>query len=615
MEESTLASFGEMLKMYRKQRGLTQQQLARKLAMHHNTIGAWERGNYLPATRGMIMELARCLRLNEVETHHLLDAGLTTVASRWNVPYQRNPFFVGRQRILQSIHEILKRDQQVVCTRSCALSGMPGIGKTQTALEYAYLHALDYSAIFWIRAETEESITGSFIAMATTLKLPVHHLQTQKQVIAMIHDWLASHHNWLLIFDNIERIELAGRFLPASREGSLLFTTRRLSLGSVAPCLEMSPLSLEESMHLLSIRANSQLLHVSAMTTREHEERSIRDLAIALGGLPLAIEQVAACIEELHCSFSRFLCLFQQDALQMLQERPSSMFYAHSVAETFIQAFERLQQDNPVGADLLMLCCFLAPNDIPEELLIRGKSYLGPELQTVLSNPIQFNATFKDVLASALLSRNTRTETLSVHRLVQVVLKENLSEIAQRTWIERLISILNQLFLLEWGQLDVEHWVWYEQLLPHAQAVLQVAERLQLFSSELGSLLSKIAIYHFYRARLPVDSEDVRSSVRLVECEEEDFFETFLQQRCVLSAQCSCRAADLWQAYKKWVRTQENVISLSRQAFSFRLKMKGCSPVRTSAYRSWRGIDLKVEQRSDEYRSLVHKGLNSSMIE
>jgi hypothetical protein len=88
-----------------------------------------------------------------------------------------------------------------------------------------------------------------------------------------------------------------------------------------------------------------------------------------------------------------------------------------------------------------------------------------------------------------------------------------------------------------------------------------------------------------------------------------------LQQRCVLSAQCSCRAADLWQAYKKWVRTQENVISLSRQAFSFRLKMKGCSPVRTSAYRSWRGIDLKVEQRSDEYRSLVHKGLNSSMIE
>ena len=42
---TTSLPFGELLKTLRSQRKLSQQELARRLGKHLNTIGSWERGN------------------------------------------------------------------------------------------------------------------------------------------------------------------------------------------------------------------------------------------------------------------------------------------------------------------------------------------------------------------------------------------------------------------------------------------------------------------------------------------------------------------------------------------------------------------------------------------
>ncbi len=501
METSDLTSFGELLKSYRKRQRLTQQQLARQLALHHNTIGAWERGDYLPATRGMILELARCLRLTEGETQTLLEASLTAVTPRWNVPYQRNPFFTGRQATLQHLHRLLSAQPNSGTYRAVILSGLAGIGKTQTALEYAYRHALDYTAIFWISAETEEGLLSSFAAIARTLKLPVSYTQKQEEVVKLVLDWLNTHQNWLLIFDNVEQKELVKGFVPCSPNSSLLFTTRLPGLVTLAPNLELQPLPLEESFQLLLKRAGVQSLYQPSEPISTEETEAAHTIARTLDGLPLALDQAAAYIEESHCRFVGFLSLFHYDALHMLQEHPTSATYPRSVEKTFTLAFERLQKQNPLAADILMLCCFLAPDEIPEALLIKGNMHLSEELRAALSNPHQFQAIFKDLLAYALLRHNTQTETLSMHRLVQTVLKEKLSEEAQGQWIAMLIRMLDQLFCIEQGQMDTGRWSWCEQVLPHAQSVLQEAERLQVVSRELGKLLQKIATYLFQRAR------------------------------------------------------------------------------------------------------------------
>ena len=56
----------------------------------------------------------------------------------WNVPYERNLFFIGREAVLQTLHQQLHQDCAVALSQIQAISGLGGIGKTQTAVEYAY---------------------------------------------------------------------------------------------------------------------------------------------------------------------------------------------------------------------------------------------------------------------------------------------------------------------------------------------------------------------------------------------------------------------------------------------------------------------------------------------
>src|SRR5450759_3408266 len=134
------SSFGELLKTCRKRKRLTQRQLAQRLDVHANTVSSWELGTYLPATRGLVLELARHLELDEPGTRQLLEASLTALPPYWHVPFLRNPFFTGSEKILEVLHTRLGSDQVGALTRSSALHGLGGVGKTQIALEYAYRH-------------------------------------------------------------------------------------------------------------------------------------------------------------------------------------------------------------------------------------------------------------------------------------------------------------------------------------------------------------------------------------------------------------------------------------------------------------------------------------------
>ncbi|GCE45148.1 tetratricopeptide repeat protein [Thermosporothrix hazakensis] len=116
------------------------------------------------------------------------------------IPYHRNPYFTGREYILHYLYTHLHITDNTKEVSSYALSGLGGIGKTQTIIEYAYQYAQEYSAVFWIGAESHESRIASLQRIAECLRLPEE--QECHKMIAAVINWLNSHRNWLLLVDN-----------------------------------------------------------------------------------------------------------------------------------------------------------------------------------------------------------------------------------------------------------------------------------------------------------------------------------------------------------------------------------------------------------------------------
>ncbi len=103
--------------------------------------------------------------------------------SVWNVPYRRNPFFTGREALLSLLYDSLTRSGATALTQAQAISGLGGIGKTQTALEYAYRYSHLYHYVLWVSAATPAALLSDFAKLATLLEVPGRDEQDQ-------HGWI-----------------------------------------------------------------------------------------------------------------------------------------------------------------------------------------------------------------------------------------------------------------------------------------------------------------------------------------------------------------------------------------------------------------------------------------
>ena len=174
----------------------------------------------------------------------------------WNVP-QGVQFFTGREDVLDKLHEALIKSKSAVLAQRQAISGLGGIGKTQTAIEYATRHRADYSAVLWAVAESRESLISDFVAIASLLNLPERNIQDQNLVVSAVKRWLEANSDWLLILDNADEPALAEEFLPSGSNSHILLTSRAQvfdSLGITNP-IEMEEMSPEGCQRVL-VEAN-----------------------------------------------------------------------------------------------------------------------------------------------------------------------------------------------------------------------------------------------------------------------------------------------------------------------------------------------------------------------
>jgi tetratricopeptide (TPR) repeat protein len=415
------------------------------------------------------------------------------------VPFGRNEHFVGRQAILEQLLKRIPPDTNYDTCQRTALEGLGGTGKTQIALEAIYLLRNQDPAcsIFWISASDLTSFENSYYDIGRILQIPGSK-DIQVDIKPLVKAALSQEKRagkWLLVIDNADDSDLLFRgpslaqFLPFSRNGSILFTTRNhqsaVRLGAMT--IKVGSMDMQEAHELLSLGVEPGLV-------KNENDDSTRELLDVLTYLPLAISQASAYLNKNQVTSTQYLQVLHSnddDMIHLLSED----FGAHGrynsdhnpVTSTFFISFDQLRRSNKLAAEYLQLISFLNEIDIPYAILpsAGGKAKM---MEAVGG------------LKAFAFIRQRHDDSFDIHRLVQVSVRRWV--MINGVWGNTLkvaINRLNDVLPIPEHQTR-DAWARY---LPHVLSVLNLAReregedypnRSQLMS-KTGTWLSKMGKY------------------------------------------------------------------------------------------------------------------------
>jgi MinD-like ATPase involved in chromosome partitioning or flagellar assembly/tetratricopeptide (TPR) repeat protein len=371
----------------------------------------------------------------------------------WNVQ-QRNADFTGRGSTLEQLRDRLSASITAVVPQ--ALFGLGGVGKTQLAIEYAHRFAANYDAVWWISAEQPHMIRSSLAELGRAL-----HLESGDnldEAVRIVLDALRQgrpYQRWLVVFDNVDRPEDVRDFIPQGA-GHALLTSRNQAWNQEAQAVQLGVFTRAESVALLTRR-------VPKLSAADAEQ-----VAEKLGDLPLAVEQAGAWLTTTLMPVPQYLDLLDTQLMRMLDENPP-LGYEKTTAATWLLSLDRLRQTRGAAAKLLEVCAFFAPELISTRLIYSSRftEVLLP-YDPALRDPILQGQLIREIGRYALATVDNTQRGIQIHRLVQAVIRNSLSQEEQQADREAVQLILAS---FERGNPESpDNWPIYAMLWPHLRA-------------------------------------------------------------------------------------------------------------------------------------------------
>ena len=202
----------------------------------------------------------------------------------------RPALLAGREELLADL------DARLTGTgpRVVALHGLGGAGKTSVAVEYAHRHLAEVGLAWQFPAEDPALLLAEFVRLA--VQLGAREMVDARDPVASVHGVLAVFPaDWLLVFDNVLNQQAVQPFLPPAGRGRVLITSQSAAWPA-GQGAEVPVLDTEVAAGFLANR------------TSDPDKQTAEDLAVELGGLPLALEQAAAYIQATGTTLAGYLC-------------------------------------------------------------------------------------------------------------------------------------------------------------------------------------------------------------------------------------------------------------------------------------------------------------------
>jgi tetratricopeptide (TPR) repeat protein len=371
------------------------------------------------------------------------------------------------------------------------------VGKTQIALEAAFRMkiASPDRSVFWISAISTTSFEKSYRDIGQVLEIP-GIIEDKADVKVLIKTFLSqeSAGRWLLIIDNADDVEmLYGRadesnessgspaladYLPFSRKGSILFTTRNQEAAVKEAGVNVIILS------QMSESDSQKLLETSLINKSLTEGNDVTvNLLDNLIHLPLAIKQAAAYMNKNMMSVSEYLALYEgndDDLLHLLSEEFEDQGryreVKNPIASTWLISFRQISSRDQLAEEYLCFMSCVAQQDIPLSLL-------PPATKRKQSEAI---GTLKSY---AFITKRNGQDSYEIHRLVQIAMHNWLKTKDQMSlWSGKALIQVAKVFPFPKHE-NRATWTTY---LPHAQRVLSFQEYFGNLEESHRELLSNV---------------------------------------------------------------------------------------------------------------------------
>jgi hypothetical protein len=416
----------------------------------------------------------------------------------------RNKHFTGRESMLQLLEERLCPDPQPQYSadgrpHAFTLCGLGGMGKTQTALEFAYSRKEKFDAVFWIQADEAVKIDETFSQIAVELRL-LSALEAKDRIVSRnaVLAWLSEPYKdsmhptelrelgetselarWLLIFDNIDDSDMLRDYIPVIGNGSMLFTSRDpSSKHMVEPNagVDLESLGLTESATFL------QQLTYSAIS--DEDKRDCVSIAERVGGLPIAISHVAGIINSKDLTFAECLKAYEDESL-VTETR--NLIVAPTGNDRPLTTVWALDTLSPGALSLLQILSVLDP-DVVAESLLTPKNIIR-SLPDYPSSDAYID-TRSELTKASLIRRNKQEKSLTVHRMVQ----ETARVLMEPDKLSSVVAFAVHLLELNWVEdrewtfgYRTSEWQIADSMTPHVLALKSIYER-QNSTMEVESL-------------------------------------------------------------------------------------------------------------------------------
>jgi tetratricopeptide (TPR) repeat protein len=385
------------------------------------------------------------------------------------------------------------------------IHGLSGAGKTELAVQYAGRNRARHSVIWWTAASTTEAIAAGLARMGR--RLPGQHSGVaEAELTESAIRWLQEHDHWLLILDDVSSRGAVEEFLGGLGSGHILITSRRdLSWGGIA----------HRAVHLQSLDPEASHDLLTAHCSAADADR-LNELADDMGHLPLALCQAAAYIQQSKTSVGTYLARLRSQPVRALTTTAYGDPSDQAVGRVLAITVEAVEQQSPFAIVILGVLACYAPHDVPRELLQHPDEFLVDDALAALAS---FNLI------------TLTTDTVSVHRLVQIFANEHLrkktrtsdsADLADQVprphddALELAYMLLSAYRPTGNPQTDVDDWPRWSALAPHVDALLAHVP-VEEAGDGLGALAGEMALFHHGQGNPARALELSRHSLQITE--------------------------------------------------------------------------------------------------